>query len=131
MAGAAALQEKFTQAVGKFQELQKKYQKVAQNRSQLDAQLTENKIVIEELDLLEDGANVYKLIGPALVKQDLTEARDNVRRRIKYLEDQIKSHDSEINQIEKQMDQQKEAINKLQTQLQAAKAPPAAAAMAK
>ena len=40
---------------------------------------------MQELDLLSDDANVFKLIGPVLVKQDLAEARANVRKRIEYI----------------------------------------------
>lgn len=42
-------------------------------------------IVLKELDLLQEDANVYKLIGPVLVKQDLAEANANVRKRIEYI----------------------------------------------
>ena len=41
------------------------------------------------MDLLEDDARVFKLIGPALVKQGLKEARDNVNNRIKYITDEM------------------------------------------
>nr|GMD86599.1 prefoldin subunit 6 [Ipomoea batatas] len=37
------------------------------------------------MDLLNEEANVYKLIGPVLVKQDLAEARANVKKRIDYI----------------------------------------------
>ncbi|THF95288.1 hypothetical protein TEA_018468 [Camellia sinensis var. sinensis] len=40
---------------------------------------------LPELDLLNEDANVYKLIGPVLVKQDLAEANANVRKRIDYI----------------------------------------------
>lgn len=40
---------------------------------------------MQELDLLKEDANVYKLIGPVLVKQDLAEANANVRKRIEYI----------------------------------------------
>ena len=40
---------------------------------------------MQELDLLQDDTNVYKLIGPVLVKQDLAEANANVRKRIEYI----------------------------------------------
>lgn len=42
-------------------------------------------IFVKELDLLNEDANVYKLIGPVLVKQDLAEANANVRKRIDYI----------------------------------------------
>jgi prefoldin beta subunit len=47
--------------------------------------LTENNGVKEELNLLESDANVFKLIGPVLVKQDLEEAHQNVSKRIDYI----------------------------------------------
>lgn len=34
---------------------------------------------------MKEDANVYKLIGPVLVKQDLAEANANVRKRIEYI----------------------------------------------
>ena len=40
---------------------------------------------LKELDRLEDGAEVYKLIGPVLVRQELTEAKQNVQKRIDYI----------------------------------------------
>ncbi|KAK3038741.1 hypothetical protein RJ639_028348 [Escallonia herrerae] len=42
-------------------------------------------LCLKELDLLNEDANVYKLIGPVLVKQDLAEANANVRKRIDYI----------------------------------------------
>ena len=41
--------------------------------------------VKEELDLAGDETKVFKLIGPALVNQDLTEAKGNVQKRIDYI----------------------------------------------
>jgi len=61
--------------IGKNHQLRKKY----------TIQLGENELVLKELDLLEEDANVYKLIGPVLVKQDLAEANANVRKRIEYI----------------------------------------------
>ena len=40
---------------------------------------------IQELELLEDDAVVYKLVGPVLVKQDVTEARVTVKKRLDYI----------------------------------------------
>ena len=41
--------------------------------------------VKEELDLADDSTKVFKLIGPALVTQDLSEAKGNVQKRIEYI----------------------------------------------
>ncbi|XP_018508314.1 prefoldin subunit 6-like isoform X2 [Brassica rapa] len=61
--------------------IQKEIAKNHQLRKKYTIQLGENELVLKELDLLEDDANVYKLIGPVLVKQDLAEANANVRKR--------------------------------------------------
>jgi prefoldin beta subunit len=42
-------------------------------------------VILQELELLDDDANVYKLIGPVLVKQDLAEAKANVNKRLDYI----------------------------------------------
>jgi len=40
---------------------------------------------LQQLELLSDGANMYKLIGTVLVKQELAEAKANVKKRIEYI----------------------------------------------
>ena len=40
---------------------------------------------LQELDVIEADGNVYKLIGPVLVKQDLEEAKQTVAKRIEYI----------------------------------------------
>ncbi len=39
---------------------------------------SENEMVLSELNLMEASANVYKLVGPVLAKQDVNEAKTNV-----------------------------------------------------
>ena len=79
------LQKQFQDAATNLQTVQKDYQKVLADRQTLDSQLSENKQVKEELDLAGDGTKVFKLIGPALVNQDLAEAKGNVEKRIEYI----------------------------------------------
>ncbi|PHU03960.1 hypothetical protein BC332_29211 [Capsicum chinense] len=52
-------------------------------------QLGENELVLKELDLLNEDANVFKLIGPVLVKQDMAEAKANVKKRIEYISTEL------------------------------------------
>ena len=40
---------------------------------------------LQELELCDADTNVFKLIGPTLIKQDLTEAKANVGKRIDYI----------------------------------------------
>ena len=59
--------------------------KAMAKKRQLDSQLNENKAVKQELDLLKSGNEVFKLIGPVLIKQDQEEAKQNVEKRIEYI----------------------------------------------
>jgi Prefoldin subunit. len=35
--------------------------------------------------MLENGAKVYKLIGPALLRQDLNEVKQNINKRLEFI----------------------------------------------
>ena len=39
----------------------------------------------QELEVVEEDGNVYKLVGPMLIKQDLVEAKANVGKRLEYI----------------------------------------------
>nr|GEX89418.1 prefoldin subunit 6 [Tanacetum cinerariifolium] len=75
-----------------------------------------------ELDLLNEDANVYKLIGPVLVKQDLAEANANVKKRIEYISAELKRLDSTVQDLEEKQNSKKEAIYKLQQRIQSLQA---------
>lgn len=51
--------------------------------------MNENITVREELYLLKAANEVFKLIGPVLVKQDLEEAKDNVNKRIEFIKTEM------------------------------------------
>lgn len=63
--------------------------KALAKKRQLDSQLSENKAVKEELDLLKPNNEVFKLIGPVLVKQDQDEAKQNVEKRMEYISSEL------------------------------------------
>ncbi|CAM9421644.1 unnamed protein product, partial [Ectocarpus fasciculatus] len=70
----------------KLQGVQSELQALAASRSQFYQQANENGMVKQELDLLEDEAPVFKLVGPVLIKQDLEEAKQNVAKRLELIE---------------------------------------------
>ena len=43
----------------------------------------------QELDLLDADGNVFKLIGPVLVKQDLEDAKSNVEKRLEFIKKEL------------------------------------------
>ncbi|KAF9896402.1 hypothetical protein BX616_007528, partial [Lobosporangium transversale] len=85
MSTLATLQKKLETDSTAYQTLQKDYTKAVESRQKLDSQLQENKLVQDEFKVLKDDANIYKLIGPVLVKQDKAEAVTNVDKRIEFI----------------------------------------------
>jgi len=45
--------------------------------------------ISKEFATLADEANIYKLVGPVLLKQDATEARSTVDGRLEYIEKEM------------------------------------------
>lgn len=101
-----------------YKKIQKDVSKTSGLRTQLDVQLNENKVVKEELDLINEENVVYKLIGPALIRQDLEEARQNVSKRVDYIQQEIKRHGNTIEKLEKDAESKRDNIGKYQQQLQ-------------
>lgn len=95
-------------------------QKAISTRQQLDGQLNENQIVKEEFDLLPDNGKVFKSVGPVLIRTDLVEAKQNVSKRIDYINKEIKRVDDTIMTLEKKQDGLRDVLQKLQHQFQQA-----------
>lgn len=43
----------------------------------------------QELELLEEDASIFKLIGPVLVKQELMEVKNNVTKRVEFIKNDM------------------------------------------
>ena len=65
-------------------------------RQQYVQQLQENEMAKEELDRLDDDAGVFKLIGPALVKQDRSEALDTLNKRLDFIRSTVERTEKEL-----------------------------------
>ncbi|XP_076436348.1 prefoldin subunit 6-like isoform X2 [Babylonia areolata] len=120
------VQKRVQAELEKFQIVQKDMHLAVTVRQKLDAQLNENTLVKEELDLLEESTNVYKLVGPVLVKQDLSEARSTVQKRMDYINGELKRYDGNIKELEKKQEEHRDALTKLQHQFQEAQVKAAA-----
>ncbi|KAG8263352.1 Prefoldin subunit 6 [Homalodisca vitripennis] len=73
---------------------------------------------VGELDLMKGEGEVFKLIGPVLVKQELEEAKQNVAKRIDYISGELKRIDNNIAAMETKVEGHRERLSKLQTRLQ-------------
>ena len=95
----------------------------------------------EELDLATDTTKVFKLIGPALVNQDLSEAKSNVGKRIEYIRQalcqveeclfyvsissgEMKRKDDQLASLDKKQDEAREKMQEIQIQMQKLQAAP-------
>ncbi|GAV76093.1 Prefoldin_2 domain-containing protein [Cephalotus follicularis] len=116
------LQRDLESKANDLNKLQKDIAKNHQVRKKYTIQLGENELVLKELDLLDKDANVYKLIGPVLVKQDLAEANANVRKRIDYISAELKRLDATLQDLEDKQNSKKDAVLKLQQRIQSLQA---------
>ncbi|KAM3966938.1 prefoldin 6 [Aphomia sociella] len=114
---AEEIQKKLQKELEVLSGVQKEYHKAVAQKQQLDSQLNENKAVKEELLLLKKDAEVFKLIGPVLVKQDLEDARQNVSKRMEYISKEIKRTDNHISGLENKQEALQENLNKLRNDL--------------
>uniref|UniRef100_A0A671NHF5 Prefoldin subunit 6 n=1 Tax=Sinocyclocheilus anshuiensis TaxID=1608454 RepID=A0A671NHF5_9TELE len=119
---AEAIHKKLQSELEKYQQMQKDVSKSMTSRQKLEAQLTENNIVKEELALLDSQNTVYKLIGPVLVKQDLDEAKATVSKRLEYINGEIQRYETLLKELERKSEQHREVLSSLQQEYQRAQA---------
>ncbi|CAL6344751.1 unnamed protein product [Bathycoccus prasinos] len=112
-----SLHEKLRVDSGSFQQLQQELQANIEARKTFTQQATENEMVLEELKSLEEGANVYKLIGPMLAKQDVVEATSNVTKRLEFIKAERTRLEKAAEAIEKKFDQTQRDIQILQQRI--------------
>jgi prefoldin beta subunit len=113
-----AMYEDVQKHLAEMKGLQQKKSKCVESRHQLESQKTENELVREELYHLEDGAGVYKLIGPVLVSQDASDAKMIVEKRLEYITGEMKRTDITIDDFEKKEETERLKIIDLQRRMQ-------------
>ncbi|KAI1324207.1 prefoldin subunit [Xylariaceae sp. FL0255] len=106
-----------------FQKLQQELQTAVDARQKIEAQRQENVGVQKEFERLKDGENIFKLVGPILLKQDKVEAESTVTGRLKFIGDELERTDTQIKEIEEKLEKKKGEIIQIQSGLQAAAGP--------
>ncbi len=79
MAAAADSQVKL------FRQIQEEVQKMRNDQQLLMQQQSENEMVKQELSLLDDSSQVYKMIGPVVMKNDTEDAKQTVDQRLELI----------------------------------------------
>ncbi|GKZ23130.1 hypothetical protein AbraIFM66951_000037 [Aspergillus brasiliensis] len=101
-----------------FQALQTELDGLVEARQKLESQQQENVGVQKEFESLDDESNIYKLIGPVLLKQEKTEALMAVNGRLEFIEKEIKRIEGQIEENQDKADKKRAEIVQFQTQIQ-------------
>ncbi|KAK6001716.1 hypothetical protein QM012_002206 [Aureobasidium pullulans] len=131
-------QQKQLQALSdEYTALQNELQTTVAARQKLESQQQENKGVKSVCDIvtssdsittdlsffqefanLDDDANIYKLVGPILLKQDTSEAKSTVGGRLEFIDKEINRIEKQISDIQAKSEEKKMAVFQLQTEIQ-------------
>ncbi|KAI1803249.1 Prefoldin beta-like protein [Daldinia bambusicola] len=102
-----------------FSKLQQELQTAVQSRQKLEAQKQENANVQKEFERLKDGENIYKLVGPVLLKQDKIEAESTVNGRLEFIGKELERTEDQIKDLQEKIEKKKGEIIQAQAGLQA------------
>ncbi|KAB8293019.1 hypothetical protein EYC80_007381 [Monilinia laxa] len=116
----AEQQQRLQALTEEYQKLQTDLQTSISSRQKLESQQQENKGVQKEFSALDSTSNIYKLVGPVLLKQDKTEAVMAVDGRLEFIDKEIKRVEQAIKEIQDKSDGLKMEIIQLQSSTQAA-----------
>ncbi|KAJ6020656.1 Prefoldin subunit 6 [Penicillium herquei] len=120
-------QKKYQALTDEFQQLQTELEGLVDARQKLESQQQENQGVKSEFTQLDDDSNIYKMVGPVLLKQEKTEAVMAVNSRLEFIEKEIKRIETEIEEKQDKSEEKRGEIMQFQSQIQQQQAAAASA----
>ena len=117
-----ALAAEIDAEVANFRTIQEQLAKIRNDLQIVLGQQTENEMVQQELDLLDTSSNVYKMVGPVLIKNTVEDARDTVSKRIEFITSERKRLEDKVTELETRGNEISIKVQKMQSNLQAATA---------
>ncbi|KAL9076276.1 MAG: hypothetical protein Q9161_000992 [Pseudevernia consocians] len=116
-------QKKLQELSDAYQKLQTDLQATVSARQRLESQQQENKGVqkpppSQEFSTLPATSNIYKLVGPVLLKQERSEAVMAVTGRLDFIEREIQRLEKQIQETQAESESRKMEVYRLQTQMQ-------------
>ena len=90
------------------------YKKVVVNKQKMSEKKSENEMVMAEFKMLDDDANVFKMVGPILAKQSVFECKDVVTQRIAFIEQKVANLETLENEFQKKIAEKQNGIKTLQ-----------------
>lgn len=89
-------------------------------RQTLESQSAENLAVQKEFKALSDDANIYKLVGPILLKQDKVEATSSVDGRLEFIGKEIGRTEARIKELQTEAEVKRVELMSIQQKVQMA-----------
>ncbi|KAJ5735173.1 uncharacterized protein N7483_000298 [Penicillium malachiteum] len=111
-------QKRYQALTDEFQQLQTELEGLVDARQKLESQQQENQGVKSEFAQLDDDSNIYKMVGPVLLKQEKTEAVMAVNSRLEFIEKEIKRIETEIEEKQDKSEEKRGEIMQFQSQIQ-------------
>ena len=108
--------------IANFRALQEQLQRARNDLQMVLGQQTENEMVLQELELLESGSNVYKMVGPVLIRNTLEDATDTVKKRIEFITSERKRLEEKSKELETLGNEKALKVQEMQAKLQQATA---------
>mmetsp|Transcript_22192 Transcript_22192/g.21419 ORF Transcript_22192/g.21419 Transcript_22192/m.21419 type:complete len:136 (+) Transcript_22192:50-457(+) len=102
-----------------YRALQGDIQLIYGKKQQILSQMNENTLVKGELDLLVANSQVMKLVGPILIPVELEEAKENVGKRLEFIESEVAKIEAAIDVKQKELKGVGEEISGIQQRMQA------------
>lgn len=68
-------------------------------------------LLAQELELLDEDSNIFKLIGPVLIKQDPLEAKSNVKKRLEFIKGESDRLDSQCKKLEDKQQKRQSTVS--------------------
>ena len=88
-----------------------------QNIQSYEFKKNENEMVKKELEFIEDGDEVFKLVGPMLVKEEISDAKQNVTKRVDFITKEIEKFDKKIQSHEEIIVKKTKIVQDIQAKL--------------
>ena len=108
------IQTKMEAEVAEIKKIESEYTKIFGAKQQLQEKKSENEMVLTEISLMGPEANLYKLVGPIMAKQDVSDGKASVQARIEYIAKEIARMDGLEADFQGKVEEKRNAIIKLQ-----------------
>ena len=108
--------------IANFRDIQEQLQRVRNDLQLVMSQLTENEMVKQELALLDSSTNVYKMVGPVLIKNSLEDANETVSKRLEFINGEKKRLEEKAKELETRGNAIASKVQQMQSKLQQATA---------